>query len=651
MKGLHKIFLAAILAITAGCQEEELKPSRLTLNSEELTVPADGGEVSVSYRLDSPVYNGNVSLGGVPEWISGINTSISGIITFSVAQNSLTESRTADLTVQYSGDAGNSILKVIQSPKTIPAVFDIRMELVTQTSAKYSVIPGDKDQTYLSMLVEKDYFDQYGSDEEYFQDDLEYIKAMAESFGVSTEEYLNSTLNRGDLLVKSMTGLIPGSSYYVYAYGLTAQGERTTDIYKVEFTTVSVPQIDMTFNVETSINGPLCDLHITPSDPGQRYVIGMYTADQVKDGEDACRKYQKYLSDQIVIYEAMGMTAEEVVAGLSVTGKSFRTYELEENTEYLVFAASCTDDGLINSAPASTTFRTSEVKPSDNVISFEVDGIEAHSALIGISATNLDPYVLYLVNSESIEGMDEATIINTVASIEGISDYARRGDTSVEASELDAATSYTMLAFGYVKGTVTTGLFKVEFTTKDDIPANITVVTEHDRYFDGTEVEELYPDDYAGASGLAVLPITVRTEGDPAEKLYYYIYEGDLTSDFILPDDEAVDALLRDGISEESVSFFLPYDEESTLLAFAVGVDGNYSRVYREKIVLSKDGVSPVGEFRPFKVSARSANPIKAGSSNTMKTSDPVLSIKSMKPEFRQPEHSPLSTGIRTSDQ
>lgn len=651
MKGFYKIFLAAILAMAAGCQEEELKPSRLTLNSEEVTVPAEGGEVSISYRLDSPIYNGNVSLSGVPEWISDINTSISGIISFSVAENSQTESRTADLTVQYSGDAGSPVLKVTQSPKTIPAVFDIRMELVTQTSAKYSVIPGDKNQTYLSMLVEKDYFDQYGSDEEYFQDDLQYIREMAESFGVTTEEYLNNTLNRGDLLVKSMTGLTPGTSYYVYAYGLTAQGERTTDIYKVEFTTVSVPQIDMTFTVETSINGPLCDLHIVPSDPGQRYVIGMYTADQVKDGEDACRKYQKYLSDMIVIYEAMGMSAEEVVAGLSVTGESFRTYELEENTGYLVFAASCTDDGLINSAPVSKTFRTSEVQPSDNVITFDVTGLEAHSAVIDVTASNLDPYVLYLVNSESIEGMDDETIINTVASVEGISDYARRGDTSVEASELDASASYTLLAFGYVKDIVTTGLFKVEFTTKDATPADISIITEHDRYFDGTQVEELYPDDYAGASGLAVLPITVRTEGDPAEKLYYYIYEGDLTSDFILPDDEAVDALLRDGISEESVSFFLPYDDESTLLAFAVGVDGNYSPVYREKIVLTRDGVSPVGEFRPYMASARSAYLNQTGGSGTMKVSEPVLSIKSEKPEFRYAEQNQLFTGIRTSNQ
>lgn len=588
------------LLVMAGCQEDELKPSTLTLNSPEITVPAEGGEINVSYRLEAPVYDGRISVSDVPEWIREINTSVSGIISLLVSANEQSEPRTAQLAVRYSGDSSTALLSVTQSPKTIPAVFDIRMELITQTSAKYSVIPGDKEQTYLSMLVEKDYFDSYASDEEYFQDDLKYISQMAESFGVSTEEYLTNTLNRGDLLVKNMTGLLPGTAYYVYAYGLTTQGVRTTDIYKIEFETVAVPKIDVSFDLKTSVNGPLCDLHIEPSDPNQRYVIGMYTADQVQDGEDACRKYQQYLSDMIVIYEAMGMSPEETVAGLSVIGVTDRTYELEENTEYLVFAASCTDDGLINSAPTATTFRTANIQPSDNKISFQVTEVEAHSATIDITTDNLDPYVIYLVNSDAIKNLNNDEIISLVIADENIDSYLRRGDSRVEASELEASTSYTLLAFGYVKGKATTDLFSKEFTTQDGIPANIQIIVEHDRYFDGTQIEELYPDDYAGASGMAVLPLTVRTEGDPAEKLLYYIYDGDLTSDFILPDNEAIAALLQDGISEESVSFFLPYDDESTLLAFAIGTDGNYSPVYREKILLTEEGVSPVGEFRPY---------------------------------------------------
>lgn len=195
-----------------------------------------------------------------------------------------------------------------------------------------------------------------------------------------------------------------------------------------------MPKIDVTFTVDATVNGPLCDLHVEPSDPNQRYVIGMYVADQVQDGEDACRQYQQYLSDMIVIYEAMGMTAEETVAGLSVVGTIDRTYELEENTEYLVFAASCTDDGLINSDPVSTTFRTTEVQPSDNRISFEVTSLEAHAATIDVKTENFDPYVLYLVNTSAVEGMDDEAVISSLLADETIADYLRRGDTSVGAT-------------------------------------------------------------------------------------------------------------------------------------------------------------------------------------------------------------------------
>lgn len=634
MKHLLAILLSASLLVTVGCREDEgdLKPSTFTLNTTDLSVAAEGGQVEVSYRLEEPVYDGAISVDGVPEWISGIDTSLSGKITFAVAANDQTEPRSAALSIRYSGDRQSATLNVTQEAKVIPAVFDIQLELVTQTSAKYSVIPGDKEQTYLSMLVEKDYFDSYDSDEAYFQDDLNYISQMAESFGVSTEEYLANTLNRGDLLVKNMTGLLPGTAYYVYAYGLTTQGVRTTDIYKVEFETPAVPQIDVSFDVSTTVNGPLCDLHIEPSDPNQRYVIGMYTADQVKDGEDACRKYQQYLSDMIVIYEAMGMSAEETVAGLSVTGVCDRTYELEENTDYLVFAASCTDDGLINSAPCATTFRTEEVQPSDNRISFQVTEVEAHAATIDIKTENNDPYVIYLVNSASIENLGEEEIISQVMADEEIENYLRRGDSSVEASELEASTGYTLLAFGYVKGKATTGLFSVDFTTQDGIPANIEIIARHDQYFDGTQIEELYPDDYAGATGMAVLPVTMQTEGDPAEKLLYYIYEGDLTSDYILPDNEAIAALLQDGISDESATFFLPYDDESTLLAFAIGTDGNYSPVYREKIVLTEEGVSPIEEFRPYSVFQTAAKCSHAGVKGLQQLRKPILSVSGERP-------------------
>lgn len=371
------ILLFCILLIAGGCKEEELKPSSLILNTDRLEIPAEGGEYRVTYRLESPVYDGVVSIENQPEWVKDVNTSVSGEITFVADANEELEYRNAELLVKYSGDAKSSVLNLSQLPKVIPPVFDITIELITQTTAKYSVVPGDKDQTYVSMLVDKNYFDIHQSDEEYFQDDLKYIKEMAESFGVSLEEYLTNTLSRGDLLVKNMTGLLPGTEYYVYAYGMTVSGERTTDIYKEQFATVSVPKIDVTFTINTSLTGPLCDLSVIPSDKEQRYVIGMYASDGVSDADAAVKMYQQYILDMIAVYEVMGTSPEEVVAGMSVIGETARTYELEENRGYIVFAASCTDNGLINSDPASETFTTGTVQPSDNVITFEVTDLEA----------------------------------------------------------------------------------------------------------------------------------------------------------------------------------------------------------------------------------------------------------------------------------
>lgn len=114
MKQLYLTFISACLLLAAGCREEEgeFKPSTLTLNTPEVTVAADGGEVSVSYRLASSVYEGRITVGNVPEWISGVSTSLSGVISFTVAANELTESRSAELSVRYSGDAETAVLRV-----------------------------------------------------------------------------------------------------------------------------------------------------------------------------------------------------------------------------------------------------------------------------------------------------------------------------------------------------------------------------------------------------------------------------------------------------------------------------------------------------------------------------------------------------------
>ena len=72
------------------------------------------------------------------------------------------------------------------------------------------------------------------------------------------------------------------------------------------------------------------------------------------------------------------------------------------------------------------------------------------------------------------------------------------------------------------------------------------------------------------------------------------------------------------------MSFFLPYDDESTLLAFAIGADGNYSPVYREKIGLTEEGVSPVGDCRPFALT-RSARECRIGARQESVRRKPVL--------------------------
>lgn len=96
--------------------------------------------------------------------------------------------------------------------------------------------------TYISMVAEKSYIDSYESDAAYFNDELSFFKSSAEAAGIELSEYLAKLLKQGEVSGPAYR-LKPENDYYAYAYGMSADGQRLTPIYKTEFTTVAVERI------------------------------------------------------------------------------------------------------------------------------------------------------------------------------------------------------------------------------------------------------------------------------------------------------------------------------------------------------------------------------------------------------------------------
>ena len=108
----------------------------------------------------------------------------------------------------------------VVQPDPVPTEdFILEVSEVTSVSCHFSVTPADKDMTYVVMLVEKADFDGFENEYEYQDNDLDWFNNKAMEEGKTLEDWLEDFLHKGSFESDEM-GLMPGTSYYLYAYVL-----------------------------------------------------------------------------------------------------------------------------------------------------------------------------------------------------------------------------------------------------------------------------------------------------------------------------------------------------------------------------------------------------------------------------------------------
>ena len=151
---------------------------------------------------------------------------------------------------------------------------------------------------------------------------------------------------------------------------------------------------------------------------------------------------------------------------------------------------------------------------------------------------------------------------------------------------------YNVYAFGYLAGTVTTELFRNDFKTLVAEEGTATFRLEY-AYYDVAEVAALYPEWESYQEKYEVMLIATAISDSPE---YYYtindpsIFEG-------ASDDNVRNWLMDFGLSFKSSVFFTWYDVTKFAGGFAVDDNGNRGPLWKEEIILSKEGVSDMGSF------------------------------------------------------
>lgn len=527
MKNILSFFSVSLAALCViACVQDDLsqEPS-LELSSYEVILPADGSVCKVVYQLSNVAGDGAVAAVSDAEWLD-VSTAKARLIEISASRNETGNDREAAIVVSCKG-VDDAVISVSQSAWNAPVVLTVNG--TESTSVDFSVSTSDPDLTWVGQVVGREWFDSMESDEQIFQEDMSYYSLEAQNKGISVPEYLKTIINRGSYDNLQYKGLDPSSDYVIYVYGITPEGERTTDIYSAAATTLPPYEGPITLAVEVSETDNIMDITVTPSHDGVNYYWNLmdratYDGYAAECGDDPAAVFQAYIEwdiQDLIDYGDITVRGEyyEWYSDVNQVNSQFESLAL---TEYIVFACKWDEDCRLTGEPAYVWHTTGDVPPSDNVITVTVgDDVDQSSFFVDVKTTNNDPYVMIAEPSKFMQGMDEDEIYAHLMEdygTWGILNFVYEGSLSGRMTGLEPDTEYTMVVFGYKAGKKTTAMQKFTVKTSPAGPAE-------DCVFDFELLE----------SGSNSLKITV-TPSDAAHFYYWYVYPTDATADQVRED-------------------------------------------------------------------------------------------------------------------
>lgn len=169
---------------------------------------------------------------------------------------------------------------------TVDCTFNPEVYDITDASAFVKANPSDKTVTYHVGVAKKSLYDTFASDKAFQSNDVEVLKKEAEDFNMTVSEYLKKSISVGDVPTM-FANLESETEYYAYVYGITENGDVTTDLAKKEFKTIAAGR-PMTFEINvTGITPYGANVAVKPSGTSTYYYDVFEKAEMDKFANDA----------------------------------------------------------------------------------------------------------------------------------------------------------------------------------------------------------------------------------------------------------------------------------------------------------------------------------------------------------------------------
>ena len=366
-----------------------------------------------------------------------------------------------------------------EPPQPEGLTFEVELGEVTYSSVDYTVTPSDLEAEYLCILYDAETVEEFTQDKYLVATLLQELEAEARTEGMTLVEFLADYTDKG-VLEDSYTNLAPESDYYIIVFGVDPANnyEACSEVSKTKFTTLAFEKLDVTFEVETTVDGNTAEFKVTPSDNEviwYFYTIPTGTFDYYQSPEAYNMSLDQFflycLEQQINQLRGAGYDDNTILNAIFHKGAlTLQAKDLTANTEYTNMVAGFVIDesGVITLASdvATSTYTTGDAKAADLTFEISVTDVDMDRAAIKITPSDDKATFCWMVgawdgakNAEEIMNeivaMYGAWMNSGMMLYSGVQDYTG-GPGSPYKYKLDAPdTDYYVVAFGYAGGITT----------------------------------------------------------------------------------------------------------------------------------------------------------------------------------------------------
>ena len=366
--------------------------------------------------------------------------------------------------------------------------FNVELTEVTYSSVAYTVTPSDLEAEYLCMLYDAETVEEFTQDKYLVATLYQELEAEARTMGMTLAEFLPTYTDKG-ILEDEFVGLASEAEYYLIVFGVdpAKNYEACTEVNKTKFTTVAFEKLDVTFDIQTTVDGNSAEYVVTPSDNETIwyfYTIPTGTFDYYQSpdayGMSLEQFYLYCLQMQIDGYRGAGYDDNTILNALFHKGQlTLQAKDLTANASYTNMVAGFVIDesGVITLATdvTTSTYTTGDAKAVELSFQISVTDVETNRAAIKITPSdNSKTFCWMVMEWDGVATADE--VMNEIVAMyggwmnsgmmlySGVQDYTG-GPGSAYKYRLDAPdTDYLVIAFGYAGG-ITTEPKMVTFRT------------------------------------------------------------------------------------------------------------------------------------------------------------------------------------------